>query len=78
MCDEPTPYRPMMSDEYAKALRRWHDAAYDEMRQRGEMGDIDDLARLIEREGFLPETVAAGVLAKDNLTVTYTTQRLTR
>jgi release factor glutamine methyltransferase len=44
----------------------------------GSSGNIDYLARLIEREGFLWETLAARVLAKDNLTVTYTTQRLTR
>ena len=36
MCSEPTLYRPMMPEEYAEKLRRWHDAAYEEMRQRGE------------------------------------------
>ena len=37
MSNESTLYRPMMSDGYAETLRRWHDTAYNEMRQRGDV-----------------------------------------
>lgn len=44
----------------------------------GSSGDVDYLMGRIECEGFICETVAARVIVKDGLTVTYSTQRLTR
>jgi len=35
MSDEPTRYRPTMSDEQVEVLRRWHEDAYEELRHRG-------------------------------------------
>jgi release factor glutamine methyltransferase len=74
-----------IADENNRSLTRFMEQASGRLNPRGRIllffgssGDVDYLARLIEREGFLRETVAARVLAKDNLTVTYPTQRLTR
>ena len=62
MRNESTPYRPTVSDEYAEALRRWHDAAYEEMRQRGKVQ-----LSYLGREFVVPEQVFAPTPMSDLL-----------
>ena len=56
------PYHPTVSAEYIKTLRGWHDAAYDEMRQRGKV-QVSYLGRQFE----VPEDVFAPTPMSDIL-----------
>jgi len=60
--DDSTLYRPTVSDEYAETLRRWHDAAYAEMRLRGEVRLV-----YLGREFVAPEDVFAPTPMSDLL-----------
>jgi release factor glutamine methyltransferase len=73
-----------IADENYRSLTRFVEQASSHMTSGGRIlvffgtsGDIDYLTSRIEHEGFSSETVAARVLVKDGLTVTYSTQRLT-
>jgi release factor glutamine methyltransferase len=74
-----------IADENYRSLTRFMKQAPAHLRPGGRIlvffgssGDVDYLSSLIEREGFKHETVATRLLVKDGLTVTYSTQRLTR
>lgn len=62
MTREPTPYRPMLSDDDAQRLRLWHEAAYQEMRQRGTVR-----LSYLNRDLVVPEDVFAPTPVSDLL-----------
>jgi release factor glutamine methyltransferase len=62
MRNESVPYRPMVSDAHAEVLRRWHNAAYDELRQRGEIR-----LSYLDREFVVPPDVFAPTPMSDLL-----------